>query len=118
MLNEVTNGEIVAYDVPDDFYGRVLMQDGAWQTNPGTIPQELIENGVILAVDIFQLSGQQEDNEFGVHVPVCLLGSGRLIFLDATTSPRTMVELETFTQDGMTCGWIPNAGTLVLIESE
>lgn len=106
---------VVGYDLPDGFYCRELMRGGAWRTHAGTVPSELISNGVILAIDIFSLSGALD---FGAHVPVCLPGTGRLIFLDATTSPRTLVELDAFSSDGATCGWIPNAGTLVLIEPE
>jgi len=36
--------------------------------------------------------------------------------LDATTSPRTQIEITPVEYiDGSTCGWVPNAGTLVLI---
>jgi hypothetical protein len=115
MCNMINSAEIDAYDLPDGFYCRVLMRDGAWQTHAGTVPQELIDHGVIVAVDVFHLSGRQETNDFGGHVPVCLQGEGRLIFLDATTSPRALIELETFNEGAYTCGWIPNAGTLVLI---
>jgi hypothetical protein len=115
MCNLIDSTDISAHGLPDGFYCRVLMRDGAWQTHAGTVPQELINNGVILAVDVFELSGQQVNNHFGGHVPICLSGAGRLIFLDATTSPRAMIELETFSEGGMTCGWVPNAGTLVLI---
>jgi hypothetical protein len=42
-----------------------------------------------------------------------------MIFMDATTSPRTMWEMDNTTfENGYTCGWIPNAGTVVLIEPE
>jgi hypothetical protein len=118
MCNLIDSADISAHGLPDGFYCRVLMRDGAWQTHAGTVPQELINNGVILAVDVFQLSGRQVNNHFGGHVPVCLSGAGRLIFLDATTSPRAMIELEPFGEGGMTCGWVPNAGTLVLISAD
>jgi hypothetical protein len=112
MCNMINSAEIDAYDLPDGFYCRVLMRNGAWQVHAGGIPQGLIDNYVILAIDLFHLSGVLD---FGGHVPVCLQGEGRLIFLDATTSPRALIELETFNEGGYTCGWIPNAGTLVLI---
>jgi predicted outer membrane repeat protein len=112
MANQWPGAELAAYDLPDGFYARILMRNGAWQVHAGGIPQGLIDNHVILAIDLFHLSGVLD---FGAHVPVCLLGEGRLIFLDATTSPRALIELETFNEGGYTCGWIPNAGTLVLI---
>jgi hypothetical protein len=118
MCNVVNSAEIDAYDLPDGFYCRVLMRNGAWQVHAGGVPQGLIDNYVILAIDVFHLSGQQVNNNFGGHIPVCLQGEGRLIFLDATTSPRALIELETFAADGTTCGWIPNAGTLVLIRGD
>lgn len=112
MANEWPGAELAAYDLPDGFYARVLMRNGAWLTHAGTVPGNLIDNYVILAIDLFHLSGERE---FGVHVPVCLLGEGRLIFLDAMTSPRVQVELATFSADEYTCGYVPNVGTLVLI---
>jgi hypothetical protein len=105
-----------AYGMDDNVYATVHMQDGAWQYNAGGIPQDLIDNGVILAIDVWELGG---DQFFDDYEKVCVLGEGRLIYFDATLSPRPMVEITPVTfEDGYTCGWIPNAGTLILIEPE
>ncbi len=105
-----------AYGMDDNVYATIHMQDGAWQYNSGGVPQDLLDNGVILAIDIWELGG---DQVFDHYQKVCLLGEGRIIFFDATLSPRPMVEITPVTfEDGYTCGWIPNAGTLVLINPE
>jgi len=105
-----------AYAVDDNVYATIHMQNGAWQYNAGGIPQDLIDYGVILAIDVWEQGG---DQYFDNYERVCLLGEGRLIFFDATQSPRPMTEiLPVDFEDGYTCGWIPNAGTVVLIDPE
>ncbi|MEQ8675495.1 MAG: right-handed parallel beta-helix repeat-containing protein [Aggregatilineales bacterium] len=105
-----------AYGVDENVYATIHMQNGAWQYNSGGIPQDLLDYGVILAIDVWELGG---DQFFDHYEKVCLHGEGRLIFFDATTSPRQMTEILPVTfEDGYTCGWIPNAGTLVLIDPE
>ena len=116
MCNVVNDSPATGYALPDGVYCRVLMQDGGWMANPGTIPQGLVDNSVILAVDVFRIGGGALLAAFDGHTPVCLRGTGRLIYLDAATSPRTLVELDPTVRDGSTCGFIPNPGTLVLIE--
>ncbi|PJF22293.1 MAG: hypothetical protein CUN56_06710, partial [Phototrophicales bacterium] len=116
MCNTVT--DINAPGLPDGVYCRVLMRDGAWMTHAGTVPANLAQANPILAVDVFRITGQTvTTDDFGGYVQICLPGGeGRLIFLDATTSPRAQIEITPVEYiDGSTCGWIPNAGTLVLI---
>ncbi|MEQ8676389.1 MAG: right-handed parallel beta-helix repeat-containing protein [Aggregatilineales bacterium] len=106
-----------AWGIPDDVYGTVHMENGAWQYNPGGVPIELVDYGVLLAVDVWiqQPDGQTQFN-FGGYQRLCLQGQGRMIFMDATQSPRTMTEiLPVDFEGGYTCGWIPNAGTVILI---
>jgi len=109
--------DVVAPDLPDGVYCRVLMRDGAWVANPGSVPAPLANENTMLAVDVFRVTGQTvQSGEFGAPTLVCLPdGEGRLIFLDATTSPRAQSELSVFYSNGNTCGFISNAGTLVLI---
>ncbi|MEQ8675496.1 MAG: choice-of-anchor Q domain-containing protein [Aggregatilineales bacterium] len=119
-LNEwsatATENRAEAYGVQDNVYATVHMQNGAWQYNSGGVPQDLIDYGVILAIDVWEQGG---DQFFDHYEKVCLQGEGRLIYFDATLSPRPMVEITPVTfEDGYTCGWIPNAGTLVLIDPE
>ena len=105
-----------AYGVDDSVYATIHMQNGAWQYNAGGVPQTLIDYGVIMAIDVWEQDG---DQYFDTYERVCLLGEGRLIYFDATQSPRRQVEITPVDfEDGYTCGWIPNAGTLVLIAPE
>ena len=48
-------------------------------------------------------------------VEVCFPGHGRLVLLDAATSPRRLEPLDAFMRDGMTCAQIAKPGTLVLL---
>ncbi len=90
------------------------MNNGAVVNYAGAVPQNLIDLGVIYAVDVYRLQGGQSIVEFPNYARVCLTGQGRLFYLDARTSPRVQVELTTETEGNLTCGWIPAAGTLVL----
>lgn len=102
-----------AWGMADNVYGTIHMEDGAWQYNAGGIPQALVEYGVLLAVDVWEQGG---DQHFDHYERICLQGEGRLIFLDATETARTVREiLPVAFEDGYTCGWIPNAGMVVLI---
>ena len=115
MCNTIS--DVSAYGLPDGVYCRVLMRNGAWMTDAGTVPGNLVQANPILAVDVFRITGQSvTSDDFGGYVQICLPGTGRLIFLDARTSPRAEVEITPVEFiNGSTCGWIPNAGTLVLI---
>ena len=106
-----------AFGMQDNVYGTIHMWQGAWQYNAGGIPQELIDYGVIFAVDVWVLTDDgQTQFDLGGYQEICMLGEGRMIFMDATQSPRTMTEILPVTfEDGYTCGWIPNAGTVILI---
>jgi len=106
----------VVENAPDNTYCRLLMKDGGVVNYAGAVPQNLINLGVILAVDVYRLQGGQSITDFGGYSQICLAGEGRLFYLDARTSPRTQVELATESVDGFTCGWIPAAGTIVLTQ--
>jgi len=108
-----TDGVEVA-NAPDNTYCRVLMRNGGVVSYSGAIPAELIGLGVILAVDVYRLEGGMSVNTFPSYARVCLSGSGRLFYLDARQAPRLSVELATEAVDGLTCGWIPAPGTLIL----
>jgi hypothetical protein len=101
-------------NAPDNTYCRILMKNGAVVNYAGAIPENLIDLGVIFAVDVYRLQGGQGITDFGGYSQICLAGQGRLFYLDARTSPRTQVELATEIVNGMTCGWIPAAGTVIL----
>ncbi|MCL4253081.1 MAG: hypothetical protein KJ043_04805 [Anaerolineae bacterium] len=110
---DTTNG-LDIFNAPDNTYCRVLMKNGGVTDFSGAIPAQLINLGVILAVDVYRLQGGMSINTFPDYARVCLAGQGRLFYLDGRTSPRTQVELATETSGNLTCGWIPAPGTLIL----
>ena len=69
---------------------------------------ELIAQGVVDAVDVW--------SNVNAEMQVCFRQEGRLKFLDAATAPRAVSDLPTETFEGMTCGRIDRAGTVVLLQ--
>ncbi|MCU0481648.1 MAG: hypothetical protein MUE54_10615 [Anaerolineae bacterium] len=106
--------DVAMTGAPDNTYCRLLMKNGGVVNYAGAVPQNLINLGVILAVDVYRLQGGQSLTDFGGYNRICLAGQGRLFYLDARTSPRVQTELATEIVDGFTCGWIPAVGTVVL----
>lgn len=106
-------------NAPDNTYCRSLMSNGAVISYSGAVPANLIQAGVIRAIDIFRLEGGRSINTFPNYVQVCLLGDGRFIYMDATQAPRQAVEMPSSTSgtgdSTYTCAWIPNPGTVILI---
>jgi hypothetical protein len=113
-LGCVLTNNIDLLDAPDNTYCRVLMRDGAVVGYSGAVPTELVGLGVIFAVDMYRLEGGKSVTDFADYTRVCLAGQGRLFYMDSRNAPRVSIELATETIDGMTCGWIPAPGTLVL----
>jgi len=70
--------------------------------------QSIVDQKPIDAVDIWG-EGAQGGGE------VCFYGSGRMIFLDASTSPRTQSSLETTMKGDHTCATIPGPGSVVFL---
>ena len=70
---------------------------------------DLIERGVIRALDVWGFVNG--------GVEVCFRNFGALVFLDAAYAPRMLMDLASFQRDGMTCGAIDRAGTVVLLQS-
>ncbi len=100
--------------MPEGIFCTNLFANGVFLI-PGSVPANLASR-TLAAVDIGRFDGDSvSSGEFGTGLPICLRGNGRLIFLDASTSPRAQFELDTFTIDGKTCGFIINSGTVVLI---
>ena len=77
-------------------------------TSAGVGVPSLVAQGVVDAVDIW---GRDSD------VEVCFLNHGELKFLDAATSPRQLMDLAAVRINGMTCGHIDRAGTVVLLQA-
>jgi hypothetical protein len=68
---------------------------------------ELQARGFIDAVDVYRyING---------GIEICFRNAGWLVFLDAAYSPRQIVDQEQYQRDGMTCGNIDRAGTMVLL---
>ena len=70
---------------------------------------ELQARGFIDAVDVWSYVNG--------GIEVCFRNSGWLAFLDAGYVPRMAMELAPFHRDGMTCGAIDRAGTVVLLRN-
>jgi hypothetical protein len=101
-------------NAPDNTYCRILMKNGGVVSYSGAIPADLISLGVILAVDVYRLEGGATQNTFPDYARVCLVGQGRLFYMDGRNAPRYSVEMPTEQVDGLTCAWIPAPGTVIL----
>ena len=75
--------------------------------NAGVGNAELIAQGILRAVDVW--------GNANADIRVCFHQQGQLKFLDAATSPRAVSDLAAETIEGMTCGRINRAGTVVLL---
>ena len=69
----------------------------------------VLDLGFLDAVDVW--------SNIGGGYEVCFPQIGRIIFLDAATSPRTVMEIEYVERDGYTCASMDRAGTLVLVRT-
>ena len=69
--------------------------------------QSLVVTGFMDAVDAY---GWVEQG-----VGVCFPAAGRLLFLDAASSPRAQIPLDGYSQGGMTCADFARPGTLLLL---
>ncbi len=113
---------IIRADVPGgtvsngSVFCRVIAENGTFVQNPAEIGNmDVLNQGVIQAVDVFGLTHDGVSVAgFNSSVKVCLQGSGRFFFLDATTQPRALSQLPTTPENGYTCAFIPNAGTVAL----
>ena len=71
--------------------------------------ESVIDMGFLDAVDIW--------SDVGSGYDVCFPQIGRIVFLDAATSPRSVVFPEYRFDDGWTCASMGRAGTMVLVEA-
>lgn len=69
--------------------------------------QSVVDRGVLDVVDVWGNANQ--------YFEVCFPQSGAVVFLDAATSPRTVIEISNFTKDGYTCAAMNRAGMMVLV---
>jgi hypothetical protein len=102
-------------------YCVVLMRNGAWVNTIGSIPDELVRNRVIIAVEVVYYDEPgHAASEFprSEYQQVCLAGEGRFIYLDGRQMPRAVLEMQSTRQQGYTCAWIPAPGTVVLLADD
>ena len=52
------------------------------------------------------------------YYEVCFPKYGAVVFLDASTSPRTVMRLDSYQRDGYSCGAMTRGGTMVLVQAE
>ena len=71
---------------------------------------QIIAAGPLAAVDVW--------GSVAAGTPVCFWQTGRIVLLDATTSPRSIVELAVYLTEGWTCAPLDRAGTVVLLPGE
>jgi predicted outer membrane repeat protein len=120
LLGGGTNG-IVRTSVPAgmnaDVFCRVLVENSIYVRDAAEIGDLTLINAVVLqAVDVFGFTGNGvQVTAFNQPILVCLQGTGRMFFRDATSAPRVTVPLAISSNNGYTCAAIPNAGTLVLV---
>jgi Domain of unknown function (DUF4394) len=113
---------VVTASIPESMFGtvfcRVLIENRAsLVSNAGAQigVQSVLDQGVIQAVDIFMPDGQSA--VLAAPIEVCLLGSGRFIYLDATQSPRVPTLLASRDADGYRCAVVGSTGTAVLVRN-
>ena len=92
-----------------EVFGYVKGTECQWVGPAGVGNRAVLERGFIDAVDIWSYVNGGID--------VCFRHTGALVFLDAAFSPRKLVELSMFERNGMTCGKIDGAGTVVLVHA-
>ncbi len=68
---------------------------------------DLAQHDFVDAVDVW--------NYVNGGLEICFRNEGSLYFLDAAYAPREVIQLEQYQRDGMTCGSIDRAGTVVLL---
>ena len=69
--------------------------------------QSIIDAGPLAALDVY---GYVEQG-----VEVCFPQIGRVVFLDARTMPRAIMDLDATVRDGMTCVFLNSPGSLALL---
>jgi hypothetical protein len=114
---------VVRYDIPfgsvssGGIYCRVLVENSTYRVNSGEIgSQALIDLGIVNAVDVFAiLFNGTSQTVFNNPVKICILGTGALWFLDASQSPRTLVQLTAAVEGGYTCGSVSTAGIMAMV---
>jgi hypothetical protein len=112
---------IIRADVPGglnaNVFCRILVENRVYVQNAAEVGDgTLVNAGIIQAVDVFGFTGGGvQVADFNLPITICLQGSGRIFFRDATNAPRITVQLAVSSNNGYTCSSIPNAGTVILV---
>ena len=69
--------------------------------------QSVLDLGFLDAVDVW--------GYVAAGVEVCFPKAGSIVFLDASTSPRTVTTVAQYSRQGFTCAALDRAGTVVLV---
>ena len=72
--------------------------------------QSIVDMGIIDAVDVWAYVEQ--------GVEICFPRQGRIIFLDAATSPRSQAQVDSYRLGHQTCAYLQRAGTVVLVQGQ
>lgn len=78
--------------------------------NCGVGDPAVFEMGFLDAVDVW--------SNIGSGFSVCFPQAGRIVFLDAATSPRTLIEIDNVIDQGQPCAAMDRAGTMVLVKTQ
>jgi hypothetical protein len=112
---------IIRADVPGglnaDVFCRIIVENTVYVQRAAEVVDGMLVNaGIIQAVDVFGFTANGvQVADFNLPITVCLQGSGRMFYRDATDAPRITVPLAVTTNNGYTCASIPNAGTVILL---
>ena len=70
--------------------------------------QSVADMGILDVVDVWGNASQ--------YFEVCFPQAGKIVFLNAATSPRTVVSVSNFSKDGYACAAMNRPGTMVLVK--
>ncbi len=81
----------------------------------GNITEDVVNLGVLQAVDVFGMRGAESVPAWNSSIQVCLRGAGTFWYLGALDAPRVPQVLPSAPNGlGYTCATVFNAGTVVL----
>ena len=103
----------------DGVYCLGLMRNGAWQNGQvGSVPAELVNNDVSVALEVFRIVDGRSVATFPGYQKICLEGAGTFMYLDARNMPRYPIEMQSTSESGFECAWIPGPGTIALVQGQ
>lgn len=118
-LNGSTSPIVRAGFATGGVFCRVLAENGSFTSSLAGAQigvQSVLNRGVVQAVDVF-VPDAMTNVPFSAPAKVCLQGAGAFVYLNGAQTPRTLQDLVTSVEDGYTCAFIPNPGTVVLVRN-